>query len=239
MSREVKCQVWLAENGRPVLDEDGVVLLRLIGEKGSMGGAAQVLGLSSRQLWARLRRIEKDAGIVLVAPSRRGSERRAALTAEGELLLQEFENKKRRVDEQLVHLFKNPVLTTDGIVLVDGQIVLIKRGNEPGKGKYALPGGFVEYGETLEECAVREVYEETGLRAEVLDLVGIYSDPGRDPRGHIITATFHLRARGGELKAGDDAEGVSVHALDDLPELAFDHRKMISDFLRMGGKRAF
>lgn len=235
MSREVKCQVWLTENGRPVLGEDQAILLRSIKEKGSIADAAHDLAISSRQTWARLRRIERNAGLRVVATRRDG----AALTPDGEQLLQEFENKKRRVDEQLAHLFKNPVLTTDGIVLVDGQLVLIKRGNEPGKGKYALPGGFVEYGETLEECVVREVYEETGLRTEVLDLVGTYSDPDRDPRGHIVTALFHLRARGGALKAGDDADGVSVHRLDDLPELAFDHRRMISDFLRSGGKRAF
>jgi 8-oxo-dGTP diphosphatase len=135
------------------------------------------------------------------------------------------------VDEQLAHLFKNPTLTTDGIILVHGRIALIKRGNEPGKGKYALPGGFVEYGERLEDCVVREVLEETGLRTEVLDLVGIYSDPNRDPRGHIVTALYHLRVRGGELKAGDDADEVSLHDLGSLPELAFDHRKMIADFL--------
>ncbi len=238
MRREVKCQVWLTENDRPVLGEDQAILLRLLKEKGSIGDAANELAVTSRQTWARLRRIERDAGLKIVV-TRRGEGGGAALTPEGERLLQEFENKKRRVDEQLAHLFKNPVLTTDGIVLVDGQIVLIRRGNEPGKGKYALPGGFVEYGETLEACVVREVFEETGLRTEVLDLVGTYSDPDRDPRGHVITALFFLRNRGGELKAGDDADGVSVHRLDDLPELAFDHQRMISDFLRTGDKRAF
>jgi 8-oxo-dGTP diphosphatase len=239
MSREVKCQVWLTEKGRSVLGEDHAGMLRLIKETGTIESAAQALGITSRQTWSRLRRIEDDAGLKLVRSQRRGSVRGLALTPEGEQLLQEFENKKRRVDEQLTHLFKNPVLTTDGIVLVGGQIVLVQRGNEPGKGKYALPGGFVDYGETLEDCVVREVYEETGLRTEVLDLVGIYSDPERDPRGHIVTALFHLRVRGGELRAGDDAAGVSVHDVDRLPELAFDHNKMISDFLRSNGERAF
>jgi 8-oxo-dGTP diphosphatase len=240
MSREVKCQVWLTENGRPVLGEEQAVLLRLVKVKGSVPDVAQALGITGRQTWSRLRRIERDAGIKIVASRRSGPGRGSSvLTPEGEHLLEEFENKKHRVDEQLAHLFKNPTLTTDGIVLVNGQIVLIKRGNEPGKGKYALLGGFVEYGETLEACVVREVYEETGLRAEVLDLVGIYSHPDRDPRGHIVTALFYLRARGGELKAGDDAAGVAVHDLDRLPELAFDHGRMISDFLRTGRKRAF
>lgn len=239
MNHEVRCQVWLTESGRPVLGEEQALLLRLVREKGSIVDAAQALGISYRHAWSRLRQIERDAGHRIVVSQRGGSQRGStALTPEGEELLQEFENKKRRVDEQLIHLFKNPTLTTDGIVLVDGQLVLIRRGKEPGKGKYALPGGFVEYGETLEECIVREVYEETGLRAEVLDLVGTYSDPGRDPRGHIVTALFHLRVRGGQLKAGDDADGISLHALDRLPELAFDHQGMVSDFLCSTGKRA-
>ncbi len=240
MSHEVKCQVWLTEDGRPVLGEDQAGLLLLIREKGSIVDAARSLGISYRQTWSRLRRIKQETGIEVVVSHRGGPERGSTvLSPEGEGLLQEFENKKRRVDEQVTHLFRNPTLTTDGIVLLDGQIVLIRRGKEPGKGKYALPGGFVEYGETLEECVVREVCEETGLRAEVLDLVGIYSDRDRDPRGHIVTALFFLRARGGELKAGDDADKVSLYELDRLPELAFDHHRMISDFRETTGKRAF
>jgi 8-oxo-dGTP diphosphatase len=70
-----------------------------------------------------------------------------------------------------------------------------------------------------------------------LDLIGTYSDPSRDPRGHIISVVFHLRLRGGLLKAGDDADGVSLHELSDLPELAFDHRKIIMDFLASAAKR--
>jgi 8-oxo-dGTP diphosphatase len=127
--------------------------------------------------------------------------------------------------------YKNPTLTSDGIVLVDGKLVLVKRGREPGKGMYALPGGFVELGERVEECAMREVLEETGLATEVLDLVGVYSDPGRDPRGHLVSVVFFLRRVGGELRAGDDAAGVQLFDTDDLPELAFDHRTIIADFL--------
>ncbi|MBI0584353.1 MAG: NUDIX hydrolase [Methanomassiliicoccus sp.] len=160
-----------------------------------------------------------------------------ALTAEGRALLDEFENKRRRAEEQLAHAFKNPVLTADGIVILDGRIVLVRRGKDPGEGKYALPGGFVEMGETAEGCAVREVEEETGLRTGPLMLVGVYSDPGRDPRGHIVSTVFHLRVLGGELRAGDDAAGVELFDLHALPELAFDHARIIDDFLKATGRR--
>jgi 8-oxo-dGTP diphosphatase len=238
MSRGIRCQVWLTEGDHLVLGEDQARLLELIHECGSIAGAAEKAGISFRYAWAQIKKIEKDAGFALVDSRRGGSGRGStSLTPQGMELLQEFKNKQRRVDEQLVHLFKNPTLTTDGIVLVDRKIVLIKRGKEPGVGKYALPGGFVEYGETLEDCVVREIREETGLETEVLDLIGTYSDPGRDPRGHIISVVFHLRARGGQMRAGDDADGVSLHDLSNLPELAFDHRKIIMDFLASAAKR--
>ncbi|WP_147654467.1 NUDIX domain-containing protein [Methanomassiliicoccus luminyensis] len=135
--------------------------------------------------------------------------------------------------------YRNPKLTTDGIVVIDGKIVLIRRGREPGKGKYALPGGFVEYGERTEDSAVREVREETGLETAVLGLLGIYSDPSRDPRGHIISAVYVLRLIGGEPRAGDDAEGVELFPLDKLPELAFDHAKIIGDYLSTRSRKDY
>lgn len=135
--------------------------------------------------------------------------------------------------------YRNPKLTTDGIVVVDGKIVLVKRGREPGKGKYALPGGFVEYGERTEYSAVREVLEETGLETAVVGLLGIYSDPSRDPRGHIISAVYVLRLIGGEPRAGDDAAEVVLFPLDRLPELAFDHAKIIGDYLRARSRKDY
>ena len=89
--------------------------------------------------------------------------------------------------------YKSPKLAADGIILENGKILLIKRRNEPFKDKWALPGGFVEYGEKVEDAAVREVFEETGLKTKIMDLVGIYSDPNRDPRGHIVSAVFLLK----------------------------------------------
>ena len=125
---------------------------------------------------------------------------------------------------------EKPNLTVDGIGLIDGQIILIRRKNPPFQGSYALPGGFVDYGEMVEDAIVREFKEETGLDAEVKQLVGIYSEPGRDPRGHTISAVFELEITGGTLAAGDDAAEVETFEFDKLPELAFDHSKIISDY---------
>lgn len=232
MSRGVKCQVWMTEEGRPILGEDGAELLAGVRENGTLSAAAEAVDMTFLEARDLLSGIEEAVGSKVVATMRGTEGSVTVLTAEGEALLEEYRNKKQRVEEQLERMFRNPTLTADGIVLVDGRIVLIKRGNEPGKGKYALPGGFVEYGERLEDCAVREVFEETGLRTEPLDLVGMYSDPDRDPRGHLVSAVFFLRAWGGELSAGDDAQSVELFDLDRLPPLAFDHARIVSDFMR-------
>ncbi len=120
-------------------------------------------------------------------------------------------------------------LTVDAIIQYEGKIVLIKRLNEPYKGYYALPGGIVEYGERVEDAVLREVEEETGLKGEIHSLVGVYSDPHRDPRGHFVSICFIVLPVGGELKAGSDAREVGLFSLDNLPKLAFDHEKMIKD----------
>ena len=120
-------------------------------------------------------------------------------------------------------------LTVDAVIPYKGGIVLIKRKNEPFKGYYALPGGIVEYGEKVEDAVIREVREETGLECRIKKLVGVYSDPNRDPRGHFVSICFLMEVIGGELKASSDAEDVKVFKLGDLPKLAFDHEKMIKD----------
>ncbi len=130
---------------------------------------------------------------------------------------------------------EQPRLTVDGIIMVGGKIVLIRRKNPPFEGCHALPGGFVDSGETVEAAAIREVREETGLKAEVRRLVGVYSEPGRDPRGHTVTVVFEMYAVGGKLEAGDDAAGTGLFDLKELPELAFDHAKIINDFLERPG----
>jgi ADP-ribose pyrophosphatase YjhB (NUDIX family) len=127
-----------------------------------------------------------------------------------------------------IKTFSNPVPTVDVIIEYEGGIVLVLR-KDPPPG-WALPGGFVDYGETVEEAARREAREETNLDLSGLTLFSVYSDPGRDPRMHTITTVF-VATGTGRLKEGDDAARVHVFAPDRLPEdMAFDHGRIIADY---------
>ena len=129
---------------------------------------------------------------------------------------------------------KTPPLATDCVVFdAKGRVLLIRRGHPPFKGKYALPGGFVEVGETVEDACRRELMEETGVKAGRLDLIGVYSDPKRDPRGHTCSVAFLTRVRSAVAKAGDDAQAVEWVALSAGLELAFDHAKILADAKRV------
>lgn len=135
--------------------------------------------------------------------------------------------------------FKNPGATIDLIIEKNEKILLIERKYEPFKGKWALPGGFIDYGkETLEKAAVREGGEETSLKIKLKDLefFGVYSSPNRDPRGHIISHVYIVKKYSGELKANDDAKQVRWFPLYELPKLAFDHKKIINDYRKWSKK---
>lgn len=123
---------------------------------------------------------------------------------------------------------ETPKVMVDVVIPSEGGVVLIRRGTDPYKGTWALPGGFVEVGETVENAAVREAKEETNLDVELESLVGVYSEPDRDPRGHNVSVTFLARITGGDPEAATDADEVAV--LDPAEvELAFDHRKILGD----------
>jgi 8-oxo-dGTP diphosphatase len=125
-------------------------------------------------------------------------------------------------------VYKNPLPTVDIIIEYAGGIVLIKRKNPPPG--WALPGGFVDYGESVETAAAREAMEETGLTLEGLTQMRVYSDPGRDERFHTITTVFMATGKG-RLMAQDDAAEARVFAVDNLPTpLAFDHAQIIADY---------
>jgi 8-oxo-dGTP diphosphatase len=130
----------------------------------------------------------------------------------------------------VVVFMKTPMLAADALILFDGGVVLIRRENPPYQGFYALPGGFVEVGETVEEAAKREAKEETGLEITLLKLVGVYSKPDRDPRGHVVSICY-LASGSGTLSAGSDARSAEVFDPGDLPPLAFDHAAIIRDGL--------
>lgn len=124
---------------------------------------------------------------------------------------------------------KYPRLTVDGVVIKNKKILLIRRKNDPFKGKWALPGGFVDYGERVENAVVREVKEETGLDAAIEKLLGVYSNAERDPRGHTVSIVYLLSFKEGTAKGGDDALEAKFFDFDNLPPLAFDHEKIIKD----------
>jgi len=135
--------------------------------------------------------------------------------------------------------YRNPIPTVDIIIEVEaGGIVLIRRKNPPPG--WALPGGFVDYGESLEQAAVREAREETGLKVELIGQFRAYSDPKRDPRQHTITNVFLARAAG-RPNGGDDAAQAEVFSLNRLPSpLAFDHTRILADYARFkAGKEGF
>lgn len=129
---------------------------------------------------------------------------------------------------------ETPLLTVDCVLIDDsGRILFIKRKHPPFEGALALPGGFVDVGETVEDACRRELKEETGVSVRKLRLVGVYSDPLRDPRGHTASVAFWARATGRErVKAGDDAAD-ALWALPRGKSIAFDHARIVRDALRL------
>ena len=125
---------------------------------------------------------------------------------------------------------RNPLPTADVLIEVGDRVVLVRRKHPP-RG-WAIPGGFVETGETVETAAVREALEETGLRVTLTALLGVYSDPARDPRHHTISTVYVGRASGSPA-GGDDAAEARLFGENDLPSpLAFDHAKILADYFK-------
>lgn len=125
---------------------------------------------------------------------------------------------------------RNPSLAVDIIILVEGRVVLIERRNPPLG--WALPGGFVDYGESLEQAAVREAAEETCLELMEVRQFRAYSDPDRDPRGHVVSVVFSAVGRG-TPRAADDARKIKLFSPQALPSvLAFDHARILADYFR-------
>ncbi|MFW6141543.1 MAG: NUDIX domain-containing protein [Candidatus Saliniplasma sp.] len=219
----------LKKDDKFILGQGRKKLLELVSETGSIKEAAKNMGMSYRHAWGIIKKIEENVGEEIVI-SRRGGQKGGgtSLSKFGQDLLKTYEDMRstHRGD-----VYQNPSLTVDGIIESEGELLLIKRGNPPFKGKYAFPGGFVEYNETVENAVVREIKEETGLKTEIKQLVGVYSDPNRDPRGHTVSVVFSLRVIGGSLSSGSDAQSADYFSKDEIPRLAFDHDKIIKDYL--------
>lgn len=132
-----------------------------------------------------------------------------------------------------VKQYRNPFPTVDIIIELGEKIVLIKRKNPPYG--WALPGGFVDYGESLEQAAIREAREETSLVVTDLRLLGCYSDPARDSRMHTIS-TVYIAQSAGTPQAADDAAELALFSLNELPApLCFDHARILADYRSMKG----
>lgn len=130
-----------------------------------------------------------------------------------------------------IEVYKNPIPTVDIIIEIESKgIVLIKRKNPPYG--WALPGGFVDYGESLEEAAAREAKEETDLNVKLTGQFHTYSDPARDPRHHSISTVYIAKAKG-TPQARDDAAGIGIFNDSTLPDaIAFDHRSILKDYFK-------
>lgn len=219
-----------------ILGEGRAELLKHIEETGSISSAADRMDMSYRHAWGIIQEMENSIEEDLVRTQRGGNEEKGSvLTPAGKQLISDYAAMKKEHKETV---YRNPSLTVDGIVTKEDEILLIERENSPFKGSYALPGGFVEYNEPVEDAVLREVEEETGLKTEIGKLVGVYSSPDRDPRGHIVSTVFSLEKVGGELKGGSDAASAKFFDLDDLPELAFDHAQIIEDFLLLSSDQS-
>ncbi|HEX6067566.1 MAG TPA: NUDIX hydrolase [Nitrososphaera sp.] len=131
---------------------------------------------------------------------------------------------------------RNPVPTVDVIMQKGSKVLMIRRKNEPFAGRLALPGGFVNEGETAEDAARREAREETSLEIEPIEILGVYSDPARDPRRHTLTVVFVAIVTGGVERASDDAAGlewVELAGVEKMKDrIAFDHARILADYGR-------
>lgn len=129
--------------------------------------------------------------------------------------------------------YPRPAVTADCVVITkeyEPKVLLIQRGNEPFKGQWAFPGGFMNMDETTEQCAVRELEEETGLKISEIKQIGAYSKVDRDPRGRTVTVAYlAIIDKPGAVKGLDDAAKAQWFPLSNLPELAFDHEEIMKD----------
>ena len=140
---------------------------------------------------------------------------------------------RKTIDGLYAYRYPRASVTADAVLFAEKNeqmyVLLIQRGNEPYKGYWAFPGGFLNMDETVARCAERELEEETGIVLTGMQLTGIYSDVERDPRGRVITAAYTAMTTMPEATAADDAAAAKWWPLNELPPLAFDHDKILAD----------
>lgn len=228
-----KFRLWVEKDGRVVFGDGRAELLNLIAKNGSLRKAAEEMKMSYRHAWGVIREMNDAAGEDLVVSERGGSTGgNTVLTHAAKELLADYEKSRKQVEKTLK--YGRVDMATDAVILIDESLLLIKRKNEPYRGMYALPGGFLEEGETLEECVLREAKEETGLDCRIDALIGVFSDVDRDSRGRTISAAYLLRPLSGDQTpvAGGDAIGIKLVPLSEIEEikLGFDHARIIKKF---------
>jgi 8-oxo-dGTP diphosphatase len=235
-------KLWLKKGKTSVIGSGRVQLLKAIEEHGSIKSAAAVMGMSYRHAWGIIKQIQQKVGKKVVATTRGGKIGGGAkLTEFGRQIITQFEQNHKMINN-LMSYGPRPALTVDGVIFFKDNLVLIRRKNPPFKGKLALPGGFVDYDESTEDAVRREVREELGVETRIVRLVGVYSQPGRDPRQHIVSVVYELAPLETNFIAGDDAasyELVTFSDKDKLKELAFDHAQIIADTLAARKKSSF
>ena len=155
------------------------------------------------------------------------------------ILLHSDTNNRKLGEDIMNYTYKypRPAVTADCVVMTletRARVLLIERGNEPYKGHWAIPGGFLNMDETTEQCAIRELEEETGLRIDKVHQIGAYSKVDRDPRGRTISVAYLATVEESlEARGQDDAANASWFYIDDLPPLAFDHDEIMADAIAL------
>ncbi len=237
---QVKFKLWFEdEEGNYLFGEGLYELLSRIYKHGNIMDAVKELNMSYRYGWGKIKNLEKIHKEKIIETRRGGKIKGSAtLTDYGMYLLKEYERYFDLFNYYIKRPYKVPSLAVDGVIIKDNKILLIKRKNDPFAGMYALPGGFVEYNETVENSIEREIYEETGLISKVEKIVGVYSSPERDPRGHTISIAYIMKVIEGRAKAGDDAKEIQFFSLDRIPVLAFDHNLIVNDAIKLLNKKA-
>jgi 8-oxo-dGTP diphosphatase len=229
-------KLWLKDKSVSVIGSGRVELLKAVDKYGSIKKAAATMGMSYRHAWGIIKQIRDSVGDEIIATTRGGAAGGGAkLTDLGRVLIKRFEETQDAIERTLKYGPK-PALAVDGVIFTkDDKIVLIRRKNPPFKGQLALPGGFIEYKETTELAVVREVEEELGIKAEIKQLIGVYSEPNRDPRHHTISVVYELQPLSYEFKAGDDAASFELVDITDkkiIKTMAFDHGDIVLDIIR-------
>jgi 8-oxo-dGTP diphosphatase len=238
---EPSAKLWLKKANKSIIGSGRAQLLGAIEKYGSITKAAKSMKMSYRHAWGIIKKIQESVGKEIVLTTQGGEHGGGArLTTLGKQILEQFQENKREIDNILKY-GPQPALTVDGVVFDEtGKLVMIRRKNPPFKGQLALPGGFVENNETTEHAVIREVQEELGVETKIKRLVGVYSEPGRDPRQHIISVIYELEPVSNNFNAGDDAatfEYVDPKDVVNNKDVAFDHSKVVADVMEFHKKK--